>query len=487
MRRLGLAAMGLFLGWGSISAQNAYDALSISREDPILGTARYSAMAGAFGAFGANATTMKDNPAGLGVYSKWDFTFTPNLYVTNDNSLGCNINNFGLVINFANSGKKNGYVTSSFGISYNRLKNFDRYSSIKRRNQAYSMTDVMANQASNAVRDAGWDLMLLNDDYTSTLKEGELVDSRVRFKEKGGMGEWDFSYGMNVSNRFYWGIGLGVTSLDYTQKTCYDELFYDPDENWYLDNYYEASGSGFNFKLGAIARVTDFFRLGLAFHTPTFWTIDQYTDQNMDYQDKYADVARTEISATDLSYDLQTPLKLQASMGFVIGKKAVVGLEYQYADYSAMRITDVDGDVFGNYRDSQDKMRWTSAYVDFDETDEKERINEYMAATHTIKAGAEVNINKYFAARLGAAFVTAPVKDDAYENYYNSDYPVSLPQETLYFTGGFGYRAQSFYVDLAAVYKRQQEKLYDYLPNKTPISDDALTNLNIMATLGWKF
>jgi len=483
MRRLGLAALGLVLGWGSVSAQNAYDALTISREDPILGTARYSAMGGAFGALGANATTMKDNPAGLGVYSKWDFTFTPNLYVTNDNSLGCNINNFGLILNFANSGRKRGYVTSSFGISYNRLKNFDRYSSIKRRYQKTSMTDDMKVHASDAVLYEANRLGLLDDNYNSVLVEGETIDSRVRFKEKGSMGEWDFSYGMNISNRFYWGIGLGVTSLDYTQKANYDEFFYNPDESWYLDNYYEATGAGFNFKLGAIARVTDFFRLGFAFHTPTFWSIDQYTDQNMDYNDKNSDHAGTEISATDISYDLQTPLKLQASMGFVIGKRAIVGWEYQFADYSAMRISDVDGDVSGVNANNV----WTTGYVNFDETDEKERINEYMSATHTIKAGVEVNVAKGFAARLGAAFVTAPVNKDADENYYSSDYPVSLPQETLYLTGGFGYRTDCFYVDGAVVYKRQNEKLYDYLPANSPISDDPLTNLNIMATLGWKF
>lgn len=484
MKRLGLAAFGLFLGFGSMPAQNAYDALNISREDPVMGTARYSAMAGAFGALGANASTMKDNPAGLGVYSKWDLTFTPNVYVTNDNSLGCSVNNFGLIINFGNSGKRNGYVTSSFGIGYSRLKNFKSYSSVVMRNQTTSMTDDMVDKASFAVKNSAQQLGLLNEEWNPILAEGEKIDTRVRFKENGGIGEWDFSYGMNVSNRFYWGIGLGVTSLDYTQQTNYDEIFYNPDENWYLDNYYEATGSGFNFKLGAIARVTDFFRVGLAFHTPTFWTIDQYTDQNMDYNDINASHRGTEISATDLSYSLQTPLKLQASLGFVIGKRAIIGLEYQFADYSAMRLTDVDGDVYG-YEGSH----WTARYADFDESEEKDRINEYMNATHTIKAGAEINIVKGFAGRLGAAYVTKPVKDEAAkELWYSSDYPVSLPKETLYLTGGLGYRGECFYADMALVYKRQANVLYDYLPAADKaISDDGNNNMNIMATIGWKF
>lgn len=492
MKRLGLAAFGLFLGFGSMSAQNAYDALNISREDPVMGTARYSAMAGAFGALGANASTMKDNPAGLGVYSKWDLTFTPNVYVTNDNSLGCSVNNFGLIINFGNSGKRNGYVTSSFGIGYSRLKNFKSYSSVVMRNQDASMTDDMYAYATHAVYSEAVRLELLNEQFdgngklvgaSSTYSPDDKINRRVRFKESGGIGEWDFSYGMNISNRFYWGVGLGVTSLDYTQKANYDETS-PSDGSWYLDNYYEATGSGFNFKLGAIARVTDFFRVGLAFHTPTFWTIDQYTDQNMDFDDVNASTHQgTEISASDLTYDLQTPLKLQASLGFVLGKRAIIGLEYQFADYSAMRLTDCDGDVFG-----YENGHWTARYADFDETAEKDNINEAMKMTHTIKVGAEVNITKGFAGRLGAAYVTKPVKDEAaQELWYSSDYPVSLPKETLYLTGGLGYRGECFYADMALVYKRQANMLYDYLPADKAISDDGNNNMNIMATIGWKF
>lgn len=481
MKRLGLATFGFFMGLGSLSAQNTFEALSVSREDPVMGTARYSAMAGALGAFGANASTAKDNPAGLGVYSKWDLTLTPNVYVTNDNDLGCNINNFGFVINFGNSGNRSGYISSSFGITYNRLRNFDRFSDVRMRNQENSMTDYMHDYASDAVYNEAIDVELLDADGNSTFSPGDKIERRVSLDESGSMGEWDFSYGMNISNRFYWGVGIGLTSLDYEQKSKYDEISPN-DGQWYLDNYFELQGTGFNFKLGAIARVTDFFRLGFAFHTPTFYTIDLFSAQSMGFD--YVDDGR-EISASELTYDLQTPLKLQGSMGFVIGKRAIIGLEYQYADYSAMRFSDCEGDVF-RYNEAD---RWSVYNVNFYKEDEKNRINEYMTASHTVKLGAEVNIANGFAVRAGLAYVTAPAKEEARLNCYTSDYPVSIPQETIYGSGGFGYRAKSFYVDAAVVYKSQADLLYDYLPadKGMEISNESLNNMNIMASIGWKF
>lgn len=488
MKRLGLAAYGLFLGLGSISAQNAYDAMNISRVDPVMGTARYSAMAGALGALGADASTMKDNPAGLGVYRKWDVNITPNIYVTNDNSVGLNVNNFGLVMNFGRGSSKKGYITSSLGISYNRLRNFDRYTSVTKRGEDGSMTDFMAGYASDPVYNEAKRLELLDGEDNSTYSPDDLISRRVRFDESGSLGEWNFSYGMNVSNFLYWGVGLGVTSLDYKQTAQYDEMS-PSDGSWYLDNYYEATGSGFNFKAGVIIRPTDFFRVGLAFHSPTFYTIDQYSDQHMDFDGVNGSRHETEISATSLSYDLQTPLKAQASLGFVIGKRAIIGLEYQFEDYSAIRISDCEG-VY-SYYDGERLDRWTDHYVDFDKVDEKDRINEVLGVAHTIKLGAEVNVAKGFAVRLGTAFVTKPLtKEAGLDQNFPTDYPVSFPQNTFYVTGGWGYRGESFFVDMAAVYKNQGDKLYDFLPipdDEKPMTDESLGNINVMATLGWKF
>jgi hypothetical protein len=60
------------------SAQNQVDALRYSQIYPG-GTARSTAMGGAFGALGGDFYSASLNPAGLGVYRSSEFTFTPEL------------------------------------------------------------------------------------------------------------------------------------------------------------------------------------------------------------------------------------------------------------------------------------------------------------------------------------------------------------------------------------------------------------------------
>ena len=93
MKRIFLTISALAISFATF-AQSAYDALNLSQTNPVLGTARYSAMAGAMGALGGNVSTMKDNPAGLGIYRSFDITFTPSFSINNDGEMDFNLNNF---------------------------------------------------------------------------------------------------------------------------------------------------------------------------------------------------------------------------------------------------------------------------------------------------------------------------------------------------------------------------------------------------------
>ena len=91
----------------SVSAQTYEDALLFS-ENELVGTARSAGMSNAFGALGADLSTLSSNPAGLGVYQSYEFAFSLNLggvdmasyYLDNKitNSSGnFNVPSFGLV------------------------------------------------------------------------------------------------------------------------------------------------------------------------------------------------------------------------------------------------------------------------------------------------------------------------------------------------------------------------------------------------------
>src|SRR5688572_11795726 len=89
-------------------AQNESDVLRYSQLS-FGGTARYMSMGGAFGALGADASTLSTNPAGIAMYRKSELTFTPSFTNTSTESeyygmnaqrdkFNMNINNFALVL-----------------------------------------------------------------------------------------------------------------------------------------------------------------------------------------------------------------------------------------------------------------------------------------------------------------------------------------------------------------------------------------------------
>lgn len=471
---LGAAAMVF-----TANSQSAYDALSITNLNPVMGTARYSAMAGAFGAFGGNPSTTKDNPAGVGVYKRFDISFTPSLNINNDKDVDFSLANFAVVINFRNhTEREKGYITSSLGISYNRMRNFSRYTSVADMdNSGLSLTDRMYDvRTPDVIFNAADDLGLVEPgevenseggyDYVSAFSNGYNIDKTCRFVESGHVGEWDFTYGLNISNRVYIGGGLGVSSLTYFVQDKYDETSRNGYKDFhYLDNYYRAEAVGVNFKLGVIAKVTNFFRLGAALHTPTFYNVDESYSIEMDYNNQYPETP--EIESYDGNFDLQTPFKLQASAGFVLGKRALIGLEYGMDNYKTMRI---------------------SQYDVKNET-ECALIREDFNIAHTLKAGVEVKIIDEFALRAGYAMQTSPVKDlteDAAADMFIFR-SLSLPLNSHYITGGCGYEGEHFYCDIAYMFRNQKTSFYQMLPQVDPKWDLNMKSHDLLLSLGWRF
>ena len=76
MRKVILTLLALFTII-STNGQTHEDALLFS-ENAVVGTARAAGMSNAFGALGADLSTLSNNPAGLGVYQSYDFSFSLN-------------------------------------------------------------------------------------------------------------------------------------------------------------------------------------------------------------------------------------------------------------------------------------------------------------------------------------------------------------------------------------------------------------------------
>lgn len=100
-----------------------------------------------------------------------------------------------------------------------------------------------------------------------------------------------------------------------------------------FDNDLYTYGSGFSFQLGAIAKVTNEFRVGLAFESPTWYRLnDEFSQKLSSVREKTATVAGAPADITSITvnpnvtnfyepYKLQTPSKWTGSIAYVFGKK----------------------------------------------------------------------------------------------------------------------------------------------------------------------
>ena len=118
------------LFFSTLWAQSESDVVRYS-VTPNSGSARVSAMGGAFGALGGDISNTGNNPAGIGVFRKSEISFTPFLNIANTKSNGVSIGktsfqlgSLGTVTSFylPNSNWR-GY---SFGVNYTNLNNFHR-------------------------------------------------------------------------------------------------------------------------------------------------------------------------------------------------------------------------------------------------------------------------------------------------------------------------------------------------------------------------
>lgn len=492
MEKFRLFAVGLsmlMLGITEVKAQNELDALRYSQTD-VLGTARYSAMGGAFGALGGDMSSMSVNPAGIGVFTLstgsvslgilsagTDATYLGNL--SSDSKLNANISNAGFVARFKRRrGEEKQWAWKSFqlGVSYNRTANFHRRSSIVGVNTNSSIIDGWVNQLNNdgiaygdiptdlvpgaEFSDAymGWGTFLIDttpgsvNSYLRNVAPFYGQTQQVRETTKGAMGEVALTFGGNFGNALYIGTTIGIPRLNYELERTYTESdSQDTISNFSSftkSDYLKASGNGFNIKFGMIYRPVKWLRLGAAIHSPTWYDIDeQFTStltSNLEGMGQYT------ISTLDgaFGYRLQTPFRAIGSLAFVVGKIGLISADYEYVNYALAQLR--------------------SRGYSFDTENSNVRNNLNWAGN--IRLGTEWRISA-FSIRGGFA-----INGDPYSGKYNFD-------NTRY-SFGVGYRLKRFFVDMTYNLHRQVDSYQMYA---TEFAETVTMNHSVITTVGFRF
>lgn len=462
-------------------AQNDIDAIRYSQLT-FGGTARFAAMAGSMGALGGDISTLSYNPAGIAVFRKTEFTITPSIFSqkttstynnsqADDSKLNFNFGNAGLVAAWDVSGKGRGWETINFGFGYNRSTNFHNRILIEGSNTTSSLLDTYVNNANGSdpsefdpfSTDLAWQNYLINPDTSGTPYQynhvitnyGEL--QRKSVESRGAVGETVVSFGGNYKHRLLIGATIGFVGARYIEEAVYEEIdnadTISGFKSFSFTQNLAARGSGYNFKLGAIVKATDWLRLGASIHTPTTFSFkDEYSStMKADLETVKYDTASPKGT---FDYQITTPFRAMGSVGFIIQKIALLNIDYEYVDYSDARLSS-SPNVFANVN-STIRSKYTSA--------------------SNIRVGGEIRLDP-FAIRAGYALYGSPFTS-ANENKNAS--------RTSY-TAGIGFRDNDYFFDFAYVLNQYSEYSYLYDPTLVTPVKSKFQSSSFMFTFGVKF
>ena len=469
----------------TLLAQNEIDALRFSQDAP-LGTARFTAMSGAFGSLGGEFSALSLNPAGIGMYQFSEFSFTPSFSLNSTTSYygsketdyksGLKIGNIGLV--FSSLRENSEWKRINFAIGWNQLANYKSNIRIKGENNTSSIADKILAESQGYSIDqlntrysvpAFWTNLIDladnsvdtttnwyahdNGNYVSHVNGNSSKTQTKNIHSSGGKNEFVFSIGGSYNEQLYLGATIGIPTIDYYEKSTYSEANFEDTINglqgFDLHEELSVSGEGLNLKLGAILRVTENLKLGAALHTPTAYNIEEISSTSLTTH--FTNESFTERSNTNhFEYDLITPWKAILSASSLLNNNILLSADYEIVDYS-----------FSSMHSDQ-----------YTFTDENNVIQELYTKTSNIRLGAEINVKPFVIragySKYGSAFAN---KDYSKEN----------------FSFGLGINNGGYYLDAAYVLSQgnSEHLLYsdDYI-NPTSLVN---TNHNLVFTLGFRY
>ena len=506
-RILCITVAAIVLSANGLLAQDRTDALRWSQYF-YDGTARFSAMGGAFGALGGDAASLSVNPAGVGVYRSAEFSITPSYLITNTKASFTNQAmqsrkkdrgdfNFAYVQPFILREDNQGLISLSFGAAGNTLNEYS-YNSLavhvrsqsswldplnKKMEDNWQYFDPAKMEGNSRYRDfapgdwdavLGWNNKLIDEDsigfYPAWGHEyGDIIKQQRWVETKGRNTELALSFGGNYANTLYFGLTVGIHDIDYKKYITHMEDVVEtsasnPTDLLYFDyaQYFETKGSGFNLKLGLLYRVNDNWRLGLAVHTPTWLRLTDYYQASMD--SKFGSDTQTfdpdVTPANEYAYNVSTPARYNVSAAYLFSKIGAISVDYEYVDYSTIKM--------------KDRYFYKSQGDSFD--DENNSIKSEFTGASNIRFGVEIKPVERFAIRAGYAFYGSP--------YKNSVQGGDPTKQIISF--GLGYRIDGFFVDAAYKYLMSQSGLYTIYKNSNTMSEKYNTN-QFALTLGFRF
>lgn len=541
-------AAGLIPAFANAQNQSAINALQLTQSD-FKGTARFMSMGGAFTSLGGDLSTLGQNPAGIGIYRHSEIGATLDVNAQsvkavtpaaslNESQTKAFCNNFGYV----GVARLDGAMkTFTWGVTYGRAVSFDRLTSGYGAPTMSSLSNYIAqfttalgtpdnllqfnnNTGFNPYFDSGSDWLSIlaytsfminnapgsSDSYEGLAKpNGETNgDAEITVREKGYVDEYNFTFGGNIENVVYWGLGIGVNDLNYTRLVQYSESMENAyiynltpgvdggDAGFTLNNYKHLTGTGWNIKFGLIYKPINELRIGAAIHSPTWYSIDESYNANTDFSYFNPGLPQSnnnplsggeETEWADFSWKLQSPWRYMVGVSAVLGQKLILSLDFEQCAYGDMKVKKGLYDTYGYLIDYQEDHAVNSD------------IKAITRSQNTVRLGAEYRLTPSFSLRAGFNTTTSNIKKDFKDNFAQiptagTDPSFSLAGATTNICAGLGYRVGPFAADLAYVHTHRSSSLRaysDFIQNRqeifAPDFDVTASDNQFVLSLSYKF
>ncbi len=501
--------LGFLLLSMTIQAQTIDDAWRYSQNMPT-GTARFTAMSGAFSSLGGDMSAVSLNPAGATTFTTNRFTGTLSFFNTqneanyfgttkssdytsfDDQIIG--LNQMGVVWVFKSD--VSDWNKIAMTINYNKDVDYGNELKITGINpKGHSVTDYFVNNANGFRLDDLQEVDGLDDDYqwlgenygfaaqqaylayqayiinpvdaandNNTQYTANAVYTNVHHKNNiyttGSKSHLDFAVAGTYKNKLQLGFSLAAYSVDYVERNRIEEDGYNSTSDLqYLKfrNTLRAEGSGLALKFGGIYKISKGVKLSLAYHSPEWLEINEYMKQSI-----YTE--RINGNVYDLSpvienefapYRIITPSKWIAGASFVVNKQGLISVDYTYQDMGSMHFKELDDDADTTYFDNLN-----------------DDISNTFQAVHKLNVGGELKLDA-LSLRAGGFTTTSPFKDDSELN------------TTTGYSLGMGFDFGGIVID--AAYMRTDTKTRQYLLTLPDAAEVDITKNKFLVGVRYNF
>ena len=447
MKKLLMLSIGL-ISTSYILAQDITDAVRYSM-DEIQGTARFRAMSGAFGALGGDISSVNINPAGSAIFNESHASLSLGLFNTNNeinyfngitSSTNSNIdlNQLGAAFVFRNTDVNSPWKKFTLGVAYDRAADFDdnwvangtnpnnsignyflQNAQGLRLDEISALSGESISEAYNEIGSfygygnqqafLGFEGFIIDpvedtDDNTAYISnidlDGTNFNQRYEYASRGYNGKLAFNVATSYNDKVYFGLNLNSHFINYERSTFLSEsnnninsTVTDVD----FENNIFTTGSGFSFQLGGIAKVTEEFRVGISYNSPTWYRISDETSQylatiRIEGGSNINQIVNPNVINVYEEYKLQTPGKLTGSLAYVFDKKGLISFDYAVKDYSNTKFKPTSDALFSGLNNE---------------------ISDLLDTSTSFRLGGEYRYQQ-LSFRGGYHFEGSPYKDDTF-------------------------------------------------------------------------